>query len=118
MACQVVHYPHHSQMAAEPAPEPRDVVWNKIAITPRERMIRSLIVMSAMTFLLLFWAGEFRLVFSLSYVVPAGARYGTALIGASKFSEQELTGSTRLGPRLAAELRRNQESHPVAGTYD
>jgi hypothetical protein len=58
MACQVVHYPHHSQLEAEPAPEPRDVVWNKIAITPRERMVRSLVVMSAMTFLLLFWAGE------------------------------------------------------------
>lgn len=59
MACQVVHYPHHSQLEAEPAPEPRDVVWNKIAITPRERLVRSLVVMGAMTFLLLFWAGAY-----------------------------------------------------------
>ncbi|KAL7418593.1 hypothetical protein Q5752_007051 [Cryptotrichosporon argae] len=55
IACQVVHYPHHSQVVTEPAPEPRDVVWSKVGMSQREAQVRDIIIMGVMTLLLLFW---------------------------------------------------------------
>jgi hypothetical protein len=111
MACQVVHYPHHSQLEAEPAPEPRDVVWNKIAITPRERLVRSMVVMGAMTFLLLFWAGAYPLYPCSLHITCTchrlqldGARDVTLRSCNNQYTECH---SARLRPRLAVELRRN-----------
>jgi hypothetical protein len=57
-SCQVVHYPHHSQVITEPAPEPRDVVWKHVAMSPREFTIRNFVVMGVMILLLLTWIGE------------------------------------------------------------
>ena len=54
-ACQVVHYPHHSEVLTEPAPEPRDIVWSKISMSQRERQVRDMVIMGVMTVLLLFW---------------------------------------------------------------
>jgi hypothetical protein len=58
MACQVVHYPHHSQVITQPAPEPRDVVWSKVAIPLREKHIRNFVVAGLFVLLALFWTGE------------------------------------------------------------
>lgn len=55
MACQVLHYPYHSQLITQPAPEPRDLVWSQIGISNREGYIRVAVVMLAMVILLLFW---------------------------------------------------------------
>ncbi|KAK4686588.1 calcium permeable stress-gated cation channel, partial [Tremellales sp. Uapishka_1] len=54
-ACQVVHYPHHSEVITEPAPEPRDVVWSKISMSIREAQFRDIVVMGVMVVLLLSW---------------------------------------------------------------
>ena len=59
-ACQVVHYPHHSEVLTEPAPEPRDVVWSKICMSQRERQVRDVIIMGVMTVLLLFWIRTYK----------------------------------------------------------
>lgn len=69
MACQVVHYPHHSQVTTEVAPEPRDVVWSRVAMSVRETQIRDIIVVGLFTLLLLSWLGELR-------DVPLNARAG------------------------------------------
>lgn len=53
-----MHYPHHSQVITEPAPEPRDVVWKHVAMSPREFTIRNFVVMGVMILLLLTWIGE------------------------------------------------------------
>nr|ODN96882.1 membrane protein [Cryptococcus depauperatus CBS 7855] len=55
IACQVVHYPQHSQVITTPAPEPRDVIWSHIAMSPRESEIRDFVIMSVMAVLLLTW---------------------------------------------------------------
>jgi hypothetical protein len=54
-AVQVVHYREHSKVVTTTAPEPRDVIWGKLAISPRERGIRSIIVMALMVVLLTTW---------------------------------------------------------------
>lgn len=61
MACQVVHYPKHSEVVTELAPEPRDVVWSKISMSSREAQIRDVVVIGFMTVLLLTWISEFTL---------------------------------------------------------
>ncbi|KAK8846853.1 hypothetical protein IAR55_005941 [Kwoniella newhampshirensis] len=55
MACQVVHYPHHSEVITEPAPEPRDVVWSKVSMPAREGQIRNFLVIVVMGVLLATW---------------------------------------------------------------
>ena len=55
MACQVVHYPHHSQVITEPAPEPRDVVWSNIGMTQRQTRMRGLLGIGIFIFIFLFW---------------------------------------------------------------
>ena len=57
-ACQVVHYPQHSKVITEPAPEPRDVVWSKIAMPQREKTLRDVVIMGIMVVLLLSWIRE------------------------------------------------------------
>ncbi|WVQ74072.1 hypothetical protein IAR50_003655 [Cryptococcus sp. DSM 104548] len=54
-ACQVTHYPHHSQVLTVPAPEPRDVLWSHISMSAREMSIRDLTVMAFMALLLATW---------------------------------------------------------------
>ncbi|OCF40913.1 membrane protein [Kwoniella heveanensis CBS 569] len=54
-ACQVVHYPHHSEATTELAPEPRDVVWSKVSMSNREAQVRDFIVMGVTGVLFLFW---------------------------------------------------------------
>ncbi|WVQ97942.1 hypothetical protein IAU59_005061 [Kwoniella sp. CBS 9459] len=54
-ACQVVHYPHHSEAITELAPEPRDVVWSKVSMSNREAQIRDFVVMGVTGMLFLFW---------------------------------------------------------------
>ncbi|EIW68814.1 hypothetical protein TREMEDRAFT_31663, partial [Tremella mesenterica DSM 1558] len=54
-ACQVVHYPHHTQVVTEPAPEPRDVVWSKVSMPTTEHHIRDVVIMALVTLLLLLW---------------------------------------------------------------
>ncbi|WOO82803.1 Calcium permeable stress-gated cation channel 1 [Vanrija pseudolonga] len=53
---QVVHYPVHSKVVTSLAPEPRDVLWNKVNMGATERRVRSLVIMGAMTVLLVSWA--------------------------------------------------------------
>ena len=50
-----MHYPHHSEVLTEPAPEPRDVVWSTVSMPQRERIVRHIAVMGVMTILLLAW---------------------------------------------------------------
>jgi hypothetical protein len=59
MACQVVHYPYHSQVVTQPAPEPRDVVWAQIGISHKEGLVRVWVAMAAMVVLLLFWIRKY-----------------------------------------------------------
>ncbi|ORY27742.1 hypothetical protein BCR39DRAFT_536914 [Naematelia encephala] len=54
-ACQVVHYPHHSEVVTQLAPEPRDVVWSHVGNSKRESQIRTFIIRALMVLLLLFW---------------------------------------------------------------
>ncbi|WWC67830.1 uncharacterized protein I206_101747 [Kwoniella pini CBS 10737] len=54
-ACQVLHYPHHSSVVTELAPEPRDVVWSKVSMTNREAQIRDFFVMGTTGVFFLFW---------------------------------------------------------------
>jgi hypothetical protein len=54
-ACQVVHYPHHSEVLTEPAPEPRDVVWSKVSMSVRERRVRDILAIGVMIVLILSW---------------------------------------------------------------
>lgn len=58
MACQVLHYPQHSQLITQLAPEPRDVVWSKVSMTLREKYIRNFIIGGLFALLALFWTGE------------------------------------------------------------
>ncbi|WWD22163.1 hypothetical protein CI109_106652 [Kwoniella shandongensis] len=55
MACQVVHFPHHSEVITEPAPEPRDVNWSKVSMPSRELQIRGFLAMAFMGLLLATW---------------------------------------------------------------
>ncbi|OWZ67604.1 hypothetical protein AYX14_04653 [Cryptococcus neoformans] len=55
VACQVTHYPHHSQAVTTPAPEPRDIVWQHVSMSIRESQIRDFIVMGIMGVLILTW---------------------------------------------------------------
>nr|XP_019005258.1 uncharacterized protein I203_02105 [Kwoniella mangroviensis CBS 8507]OCF68719.1 membrane protein [Kwoniella mangroviensis CBS 8507] len=54
-ACQVLHYPHHSEVVTELAPEPRDVVWSKVSMPNREAQIRDFFVMGTTGVFFLFW---------------------------------------------------------------
>ncbi|WVR04534.1 hypothetical protein IAU60_001541 [Kwoniella sp. DSM 27419] len=54
-ACQVLHYPYHSSVVTELAPEPRDVVWSKVSMSNREAQIRDILVMGVTGLLFLFW---------------------------------------------------------------
>lgn len=58
MACQVLHYPQHSQLLTQLAPEPRDVVWSKVHMTQREKHIRNFIIGGLFALLALFWTGK------------------------------------------------------------
>jgi len=58
-AAQVVHYREHSRVVTTTAPEPRDVVWGKLAMSPREAWIRDTVVMGLVVLLLTGWLGEF-----------------------------------------------------------
>ncbi|WWC87012.1 uncharacterized protein L201_001895 [Kwoniella dendrophila CBS 6074] len=53
--CQVLHYPVHSSVVTELAPEPRDVVWSKVSMTKREAQIRDFFVMGTTGVFFLFW---------------------------------------------------------------
>lgn len=72
MACQVVHYPHHSQVITQLAPEPRDVVWSKVSMSMREKTIRNFVVGGLFMLLALFWTGAYSLCSSsLVHAIPA-----------------------------------------------
>ena len=58
MACQVTHYPQHSEVVTEPAPEPRDVVWSNVSMSQRKVHIRQFVVLGLMVLLLLTWIGK------------------------------------------------------------
>lgn len=60
MACQVVHYPSHSQVVTQPAPEPRDIVWSSVSMTQRESKIRHLLGIGVMIVLVFFWIRKLR----------------------------------------------------------
>lgn len=99
MACQVLHYPYHSQLITQPAPEPRDLVWSQIGISNREGYIRVAVVMLAMVILLLFWIR--------AYIdISRG--------GGDQKAIKLILDSTRFRPGFAAVLRRNQEG--LSGT--
>jgi hypothetical protein len=100
MACQVLHYPYHSQLITQPAPEPRDLVWSQIGISNREGYIRVAVVMLAMVILLLFWIRAYTNIFR-----GDGNQKATNLI----------LDSARFRPGFAAVLRRDQEGLPGAG---
>lgn len=57
-ASQVCHFPEHSRVVTNLAPEPRDVIWNKISITAREARVRDFVVMGFMVVLLTGWISE------------------------------------------------------------
>lgn len=95
MACQVVHYPHHSECVTEPAPEPRDVVWSSISMTQREGHVRQFLGMAVMVLLLLFW-------------IRKSAYSGIAA----------LISSARFVYRNAAVVPRNSEGFALVGTLD
>jgi len=56
IAAQVVHSPHQSQCTTVLAPEPRDIVWANMTLSPTVRNIRELTVLAFMVFLFFFWA--------------------------------------------------------------
>ncbi|ORX34475.1 hypothetical protein BD324DRAFT_636070 [Kockovaella imperatae] len=54
-ACQVVHFPEHSEVITTKAPEPRDVVWSLVSISQRETVMRQLVVSTLIIILFLTW---------------------------------------------------------------
>lgn len=54
-ASQVVHYREHSKVITQQAPEPRDVIWNRISMNRPEAVARDFIVMGVMVFVMLFF---------------------------------------------------------------
>jgi calcium permeable stress-gated cation channel len=55
IALQVAHAPSPYQSTTYPAPEPRDIVWANMAITPTSFRIREMLVLSCMVLLLFTW---------------------------------------------------------------
>lgn len=56
IAAQVVHAPHEAQSKTVLAPEPRDIVWSNMTISPRGRQIREALVFGFLVLLFFFWA--------------------------------------------------------------
>lgn len=92
MACQVVHYPHHSQLVTQQAPEPRDVVWSKVHMSLREKTIRNFVVGGLFALLALFWTGKSN---RRVHVLITSARWSTriALVVRGDSGQGTLAGS-------------------------
>ena len=56
ISTQSTHYPEPGKMITKLAPEPRDLVWENVAISSRSKLFRRLIVYTTVTTLLLTWA--------------------------------------------------------------
>lgn len=61
-AAQVVHYREHSQLVTNLAPEPRDIIWNRVNMSRRSAGIRDVVIMAIMTVVLLFLTRKLRTV--------------------------------------------------------
>ncbi len=59
-AAQVVHYREHSQLVTNLAPEPRDIIWNRVNMSRRSAGIRDVVIMAIMTVVLLFLTRKLR----------------------------------------------------------
>lgn len=57
-ASQVVHYREHSKVVTQQAPEPRDVIWNRVSMPRQEAVARDFIVMGLMIVVMLFFTCE------------------------------------------------------------
>lgn len=57
-AAQVVHYREHSQLITDLAPEPRDIIWNRVNMSRRSGDVRDIVVMAAMAVVLLVFTCE------------------------------------------------------------
>ena len=55
IAAQVAHAPYHSQCITDLAPEPRDVVWANMALSPSSRRLRDYVILVIMAALLGAW---------------------------------------------------------------
>lgn len=58
-ASQVAHYREHTQVVTTIAPEPRDVIWNRVSMSRREHRIRDTVITGLMGVLLVSWIREF-----------------------------------------------------------
>ncbi|KAG8904236.1 hypothetical protein FRB99_002056 [Tulasnella sp. 403] len=55
IASQVVHAPYHSQAITCPAPEPRDIVWANMTLSPKDVKFREIVVVGFTALLILLW---------------------------------------------------------------
>jgi len=55
IAIQTAHAPYPCQCTTYPAPEPRDIVWSNMAVSPSSMRTRDAFVMGCMGLLLFFW---------------------------------------------------------------
>lgn len=56
IAAQVTHYPQPNSMITDLAPDPRDIHWHNMLLSPSSVMARQILVYGALVLLLLFWA--------------------------------------------------------------
>ncbi|CAD6980520.1 unnamed protein product [Tilletia controversa] len=68
IAAQVQHYPLPAQCRTLLAPEPRDIIWSNISLSPHERRLRQLLVSAFVFGLLLFYIPP--LTFLASFLSP------------------------------------------------
>ncbi|KAE8222844.1 hypothetical protein CF319_g4024 [Tilletia indica] len=68
IAAQVQHYPLPAQCRTLLAPEPRDIIWSNISLSPHERRVRQLLVSAFVFGLLVFYIPP--LTFLASFLSP------------------------------------------------
>ncbi|KAL9933257.1 hypothetical protein V8E36_007975 [Tilletia maclaganii] len=68
IAAQVQHYPLPAQCRTLLAPEPRDIIWSNITLSPHERRVRQLLVSTFILALLVFYIPP--LTFLASFLSP------------------------------------------------
>ncbi|KAK0540040.1 hypothetical protein OC835_000838 [Tilletia horrida] len=68
IASQVQHYPVPSKCRTLLAPEPRDIIWSNISLSPHERRVRQLLVSAFILGLLIFYIPP--LTFLASFLSP------------------------------------------------
>lgn len=65
IASQCAHYPEPGQVVTKLAPEPRDVVWENVALSTRASISKRLFVYGTVTTLLLTWAVPVTVLYTL-----------------------------------------------------